>query len=262
MTALLVRREGGVVHATLNRPDRKNAINGTLLDGLRGLLDDVERSTDDRVLVITGAGDAFCSGADLRDRENAALFAGGHGAALTGMRLFSSLALRLHRLTKPTIAAVNGVAAGAGCNLALACDLVVAAAEARFSQIFVRRGLVLDFGGTWLLPRLVGLQRAKELAFLGDMVSAERAEAIGLINSVVAGTDLAAAVDELARRVAAGPPVALRLIKAGLNQSLALSLEEALEVESVNQAACLATADVGEAMRAFAERREPKFSGR
>lgn len=262
MAAVLVRRNDGVVHVTLNRPERKNALNGDVLDGLRAAFDDVERRADDRVLVLTGAGDAFCSGADLADSGNAALFAGGHDAALQGMRTFSSVALRLHRLSKPTIAAVNGTAAGAGCNLALACDMVVAASEARFSQIFVRRGLTLDFGGTWLLPRLVGLQRAKELAFLGDMVSAERAEAIGLVNAVVPGAELEGAAGELARRLAAGPPVALGLIKAALNDSLSMSMEEALEVENANQAACFRTADMAEAMRAFAERRPPKFTGR
>lgn len=251
-----------MVHVTLNRPDRKNAITRAMLDELAALLDEVERIPDDRVVVLTGAGDAFCSGADLTDRDNAALFAGGRGGALSGMRTFSAVAARLHRLTKPTVAAVNGVATGAGANLALGCDLVVAADDARFSQIFVRRGLTVDFGGTWLLPRLVGMQRAKELALLGDMVSADRAEAIGLVNRVVPRAGLDAAVAELAARLAAGPPIAMGFIKAGLNQAFALSMDDALELESANQATCFATADTAEAMRAFVERRDPKFEGR
>jgi 2-(1,2-epoxy-1,2-dihydrophenyl)acetyl-CoA isomerase len=157
---------------------------------------------------------------------------------------------------------VPGVAAGAGCNLALACDLVLASNDARFCEIFVRRGLTVDFGGSWLLPRLVGLQRAKELAFLGEMVDAARAEAIGLVNRVVDPAELEAVARELAARLATGPPVALAAMKQAMHQGLSLSLAETLEVEALSQTMCFSTADTAEAMTAFVERREPRFEGR
>ncbi|MGH9034278.1 MAG: enoyl-CoA hydratase/isomerase family protein, partial [Acidimicrobiia bacterium] len=176
MDLILLERDGGVVWATLNRPEKKNAINLAMAEELIGLLAEVERRSEDRVLVITGAGGAFSSGADLTDSETASGLQGPAGW-LERIRWIHTIPLAIHRLPKPVVAVVPGVAAGAGCNLALACDLVVASSDARFCEIFVRRGLALDFGGSWLLPRLVGLQRAKELAFLGDMVDAARAEA-------------------------------------------------------------------------------------
>ena len=261
MRVLLVERDGGVVWATMNRPEKKNALNQALAEELMELLAEVERRSDDRVLVITGAGGAFSSGADLTDPD---LTAGREGAAgwLERIRRLHTIPLAIHRLPKPVVAAVPGVAAGAGCNLALACDLVLASNDARFCEIFVRRGLTLDFGGSWLLPRLVGLHRAKELAFLGEMVDAARAEAIGLVNRVVAPEDLETAARELAARLAAGPPVALAAMKQAMHQGLSLSLAETLELEGLSQTVCLTTADTAEAMKAFLERREPGFEGR
>ena len=151
------------------------------------------------------------------------------------MRVVGRAALRLHEIPKPTIAAVNGVAVGAGCNLALGCDLIVAADTARFSEIFARRGLNLDFGGSWLLPRLVGMHKAKELAFLADVISADEAERYGIVNRVVPADDLMKVVGELAHRIAAQPPVQISITKKLLDQSFSVSMAEALEFEDVAQ---------------------------
>jgi 2-(1,2-epoxy-1,2-dihydrophenyl)acetyl-CoA isomerase len=177
------------------------------------------------------------------------------------MRLVGRCALRLHELPKPTIAKVNGVAVGAGLNLALGCDLIVASDTARFSEIFARRGLSLDFGGSWLLPRLVGLHKAKELVFLADILSAAEAEHVGIVNRVVPAAELDTEVDMLALRIAKQPPVQLSIAKKQLNQSLSVSMAEALEFEDVAQALAFSSNDTREAMLAFFEKREPRFTG-
>jgi 2-(1,2-epoxy-1,2-dihydrophenyl)acetyl-CoA isomerase len=258
---LIVKRDDhGVVTATLNRPEKKNAIDGALWQELIDLFDEVAASRDDRVLVLTGAGDAFTSGADLTG-ASAVDMARGVGAALHSMRLVGRCALRLHELPKPTIAAVNGIAVGAGCNLALGCDLIIASDAARFSEIFVRRGLSLDFGGSWVLPRLIGLHKAKELVFLGETIDAREAERYGIVNRVVPAADLEREVAELARRIAAQPPVQISISKKLLNQSMSVSMNEALEFEDVAQSLAVGSADTREAMLAFVEKREPKFTG-
>ena len=260
LETLLVTRQDGVVTVTMNRPARKNAANGTMWNELLATFDDIAMDREVRVMVLTGAGDAFCSGADLGD---AADVAGRPGDPyLTQMRALGDVALRLHRIPKPTIAKVNGVAAGAGMSMALGCDLVVAADTARFSQIFARRGLTIDFGASWLLPRLVGLHRAKELAFFADIIDAQTAAAVGVVNRVVPAVELDEVVDEWARRLANGPPLALSMIKSLLNNSLSLSMEQALEAEAQAQSVNFASADTKEALRAFLEKRDPTFIGR
>ena len=253
---LLVDRADGVVTCTMNRPEKKNAANDQMWEELRQVFTDVAANAADRVLVMTGAGGAFCSGADLSApgglRED----------GVARMRRIGATALALHELPKPTIAKVGGVAAGAGCNMALGCDLVVASADARFSEIFVRRGLSVDFGGTWLLPRLVGLHKAKELAFFGHVVSAQEAERIGIVNHVVPAADLDAFVDDWARRLAAGPPLALSLTKAMLNASAGRSMVDMLEDEAQAQNRNFSTHDFQEAISAFVQKREPTFEGR
>ena len=253
---ILLDRADGVVTITLNRPERKNAITGEMWAALRGIFSEVAERPEDRVLVITGAGGAFCSGADLSAIGD--ISAGG----LNRMRTVGAAAQALHDLPKPTIAKVSGVAAGAGANLALGCDLIVASDEARFSEIFSARGLSLDFGGSWLLPRLVGLHRAKELAFFADILSAKEAQDFGLVNRVVPSADLDGFVDEWARRLAAGPPIALSMTKRMLNNSFTSTLAESLEAEAVSQVVNFKTEDMGEAMRAFSEKRPPNFKGR
>jgi enoyl-CoA hydratase/carnithine racemase len=260
MDSMVVERADGVVRCTLNRPEKKNAVTREMWLGLIDLFEAVAVSPDDRVLVITGAGDAFCAGADLADGGTADA-ATGVGSALAGMRVVGRAALALHDLAKPTIAAVNGVAAGAGLNLALGCDLIVASDQARFSEIFAKRGLAVDFGGSWVLPRLVGMHRAKELVLLADVIDAAEAERIGLVNRVVAHELLDETVSELATRLSNMAPLALAASKRLLNQSFAVSMAEAIDAENTAQALMSTTRDTAEAILAFFERREPHFRG-
>jgi len=260
LETLIVEHDEGVATVTMNRPARKNAANGTMWRELLATFDDVSADRNVRVMILTGAGDAFCSGADLGDPTDVAGRPG--DPFLVQMRALGDLALRLHRIPKPTIAKVGGVAAGAGMSMALGCDLVVASDTARFSQIFSKRGLSVDFGASWLLPRLIGLHRAKELAFFADIIDARQALDFGLVNRIVPADRLDEFVSDWATRLAAGPPLALSMTKAMLNNSLNLSMDQALEEESRSQAVNFATADTGEAIRAFAEKREPRFEGR
>jgi 2-(1,2-epoxy-1,2-dihydrophenyl)acetyl-CoA isomerase len=255
-TLLVERADNGVVTLTLNRPEKKNAINGTMFDELLAVFREVNDSTADRVLVITGAGDAFCSGADLAERGRDTRH------PLARLHWVADIALALHRIPKPVVAKVNGVAAGAGLNLALGCDLIVASESARFSEIFARRGLTVDFGGSWLLPRLIGMHRAKELAFFADIISAKEAAEMGLVNRVVAPSQLDAFVADWADRLAAGPPLALAMTKRLLTNSFSMTMDEALEAEGMAQSVNSATEDAPEAIRAFLEKREPRFKGR
>jgi enoyl-CoA hydratase/carnithine racemase len=261
LETVIVERSSGVVTLTLNRPEKKNAINRLMWRELIEVFDEVADTADDRVLVITGAGDGFCSGADLTDGGNSDELQGGAGASVRQMRVVGRAALRLHELPKPTVAAVNGVAAGAGCNLALGCDLIVASDRARFTEIFSKRGLSVDFGGSWVLPRLVGLHKAKELVYLADIIDATEAERIGLVNRVVVHDELDKTVAELAGRLAALPPIQLSVSKRLLNQSFSVSMADALEFEDVAQALNFSSADTAEAMLAFAQKRDPKFTG-
>jgi 2-(1,2-epoxy-1,2-dihydrophenyl)acetyl-CoA isomerase len=255
-TLVVDRASNGVVTLTLNRPEKKNAMNVAMFNELLAVFREVNDSTRDRVLVITGAGDAFCSGADLGERGQDARH------PLARLHWVADIALALHRIAKPAIAKVNGVAVGAGMNLALGCDLIVASENARFSEIFARRGLTIDFGGSWLLPRLIGMHRAKELALLADIISAKEAAELGLVNRVLPATELDAFVADWADRLAAGPPLALSMTKRLLTNSFSLTMDEALEAEGMAQSVNASTEDTAEAIRAFLEKREPKFKGR
>jgi len=271
METLQVFRENSVVTVTINQPEKKNAINSAMWDGLADIFREIASRADDRVVVVTGAGNDFCSGADLSGRGGNAAAAAAAGASagaqnqvhhLAAMRRVNDACIALQRLPQPTIAKVRGVAVGAGCNLALGCDLVVASSTARFSEIFARRGLSLDFGGSWLLPRRIGMHRAKELALLAEIIGASDALEMGLINRVLPDGEVDAFVDNWARKLAAGPPIALAQTKRLLNNSLNVTLEEALDDEAAAQTINFATSDTAEAMRAFIEKREPKFTGR
>jgi 2-(1,2-epoxy-1,2-dihydrophenyl)acetyl-CoA isomerase len=257
METLQVDRAAGVVTITLNRPDRKNAINDVMWDELLETFRAIDANvSEDRVVVITGASGAFCSGADI----GGGLQASSNG--LAHMRHVGDVCLALHSIQQPTIAKVGGVAAGAGLNLALGCDLVVASDEARFSEIFARRGLTVDFGGSWVLPRLVGLHKAKELVLLADIIDAKEALELGIVNRVVPAAQLDAFVDDWAHRLAAGPPLALSMSKRLLDQSASMSLAQAVEAEAQAQNVNFASHDTAEAMLAFVEKREPRFEGR
>lgn len=250
--------EGPTRLLTIDNPGRRNAMPRTGWLQMAEHFNDFAAS-EQRVLTITGAGGDFCSGADL----------GADMAAMTStvtryewMQNVASATRSLHALAKPTVAAVDGVAVGAGMNLALGCDVVIASDQARFSQIFVRRGLTVDFGGTWLLPRLIGLARAKELALTGRILSAAEAFDLGIVARVVPQADLAATAAEVAAQLAAGAPVAQRFIKMGFDRSLEMSFEEALEYESLAQVTCLGSEDVVEGITSFIEKRSPDFQGK
>jgi len=246
----------GIVTITLNRPAKKNAINGPMWEELLETFKDIASRDDVRCVVLTGAGGAFCSGADLsggpaeRPRHQ-----------LHAMRRVGDVALALQRIPQPVIAKVPGIAAGAGCTMALGCDLIVASDEARFSLIFAKRGLSVDFGGTWLLPRLVGMHKAKELALFADIISAKEAEAMGLVNRVVPEAELDAFVDGWVAKLAAGPPIALAQTKRMLDNAMAATFEQALDDEGAAQTVNFFTDDTREAMSAFLDKRAPKFSG-
>ncbi len=260
METLIVERKDGVVTVTMNRPERKNAANAKMLSELLETFLEVEDQPDDRVMVLTGAGGAFCSGADLGDPNGPATDA--KRAGLVRMRRLGDVALALHRVTKPTIAKVDGVAVGAGLSLALGCDLSVCSTTARLSMIFAKRGLSLDNGASWLLPRLVGLARAKEIALFGGMWSGAEAAEIGLVNRALPAVELDAFVDDWATTLAAGPPLALSMTKTLLHASSTASMEEAVEDEARCQALNFSTHDTNEALAAFVEKREPVFIGR
>lgn len=261
---LHLARADGVATLTIDRPHVRNAIPPGGWDALHDVFDEVARDPDVRVFVLTGAGEDFCSGADVGGDRNDGDegSGGGGGASLDGMRSVGRACQTLHTMPKPTIARVDGVAAGAGLNMGLACDFVLASDRSRFSEIFARRGLNIDFGGSFILPRIVGMQRAKELVLLADVIDAARAHEMGLVNRVVPRDELDATVDEFVTKLLAGPPIALATSKKLLNQSFTSTLEEALDAEGVGQAFQFTTKDTVEAMMAFVEKRDPRFEGR
>jgi enoyl-CoA hydratase/carnithine racemase len=250
---LLSDDRDGTRTLTLNRPHRKNAIDARLWRELAEALRAAGRDDGVRALVLTGAGGAFCSGADIGVPDDV--------HPRRKLQRLTDVALALHELSVPTIAKVTGVAVGAGWNLALGCDFVVATPDSRFCQIFAKRGLSVDLGGSWLLPKLVGLQQAKRLVLLGDMIDAEEAHALGLVTWVTPAEEIDAFVDQLAGRLAAGPPFALAQSKALLNEGANATLQEALANEARAQPGNFATADSAEAYAAFAAKREPEFTG-
>lgn len=250
----------GIARLTFNRPDRLNSFNEQMHEEVRNAVASVQ-GAGARVLVITGAGRGFCAGQDLNDRTVAP---GGQGVDLGDSieRNYKPLVLALRRLPMPVIAAVNGVAAGAGANVALACDIVIAARSASFVQAFSKIGLVPDSGGTWTLPRLVGTARALGLTLLGEKLSAEQAEQWGLIWRCVDDAELASVVDGLARQLASAPTLGLARTKQAIYGSWTRTLEEQLDVERDMQRELGYSADYTEGVAAFLEKRAPRFVGR
>lgn len=260
METIVVEREGPISVLTMKREDKLNALNDVMIRELSASFAEVAHDRDCRVVILTGAGGNFCSGADLSGRDNR------QGAPdvperMANLRNTFSVVEAIVELPKPILAAVSGFAVGAGCNLALACDITLAAEDARFSEIFVRRGLAADMGGTWILPRLVGLHRAKELAFTGAVLSATEASEIGLINRVVPPALLMTEAKALAGQIARNAPLALRLTKEGLNRSGGMSIRDAVDHEVVAQTICGSSQDAREGIRAFLEKREARFQG-
>ena len=254
-TLIIDVADNGVVTVTMNRPEKKNAADAVMWDELRDTWNSLAVDPDVRAVIMTGAGDAFCSGADLggqgRDRHQ-----------LISMNLIHQTVEALYSIMVPVIAKVNGVAAGAGMNMALACDLILASDQARFSEIFARRGLSVDFGGTWVLPRLIGLHRAKELAFFADVISAEQAAEFGIVNKVVPHDQLDSETKDWADRLAAGPPLALAMPKRKLTLTASNDFKSALEAEGKAQTVNFDPQDTKEAVAAFLDKRDPKFQGR
>jgi len=265
---ILLEKEGGVATLTFNRPDTLNAWNDRMGEESVAALDEVRKDSDVRVLVVTGAGRGVASGAEVSALAGAGLGTPQFGDGLVGRSMRGQpgvwdVSIAIRNLPKPVIAAVNGVAAGAGLSVALACDIRIASDKARFSQIFVKRGLVPDSGATYFLPRLVGLAKACELVFTGDMIDAAEAERIGLVSRVVPHDDLMKVTWELAERIANGPPITIQLAKMALYKgSVAPDLEGQVYYESLLQSMCFATEDFKEGVQAFLEKREPDFKGR
>jgi 2-(1,2-epoxy-1,2-dihydrophenyl)acetyl-CoA isomerase len=251
----------GIARLTLNRPERLNSFNTIMHAEVRAALASLRDSGTARVLVLTGAGRGFCAGQDLGDRAVAPA-----GAAVdlgeSIEKYYKPLVMTLRQLPLPVIAAVNGVAAGAGANIALACDMVIAARSASFVQAFAKLGLVPDSGGTWFLPRLVGTARAMGLAFLGEKLSAEQAAQWGLIWRCVEDTELPTVIDTLARQLAAAPTRGLARTKQAIYEGWGRSLEQQLDVERDYQRELGFTADYAEGVAAFTEKRSPRFTGK
>jgi len=265
---VLHRIEDRVAWITLNRPEVRNAITPDQRDRVIDLLEEASRSLDVGAVVLTATGKGFCTGADLRTGQaTPAPRPEGAPERILGdtARMIRHGAQRLVAAVldceKPVVAAVNGTAAGIGAHLAFACDLVVAAEEARFIEVFVRRGISPDGGGAYLLPRLIGMQKAKELIFFGDDLPALEAEHLGLVNRVVPLDQLVSTAGELAGRLAAGPTKAIGMAKWLLNRSLDYDRSTAFDEEAWAQEMVVATVDAAEGLRAFAERRDPRFRG-
>jgi enoyl-CoA hydratase/carnithine racemase len=253
-SVLLCSDRNGVRTLTLNRPQRKNAINRELWIALADALTAAGNDRGVRAVVITGAGGAFCSGADIASPDDT--------HPVYKLQRLTDVALALHELSVPTIAKVTGVAVGAGWNLALGCDLVAATPESTFSQIFAKRGLSVDLGGSWLLPKIVGLQQAKRLALLAETIDAAEAHALSLVTWVLSAPEIDDFVTDIADRLAAGPTIALAQTKALLNEGADRTMRDALANEARAQGVNFATEDAREAYAAFAERRDPSFTGR
>ncbi len=254
---IIYEKQNGVATITLNRPQALNAFTPQMNAELQDALKDADQDKNIRCFLLTGSGRAFCAGQDLKGRTREQR--GSLGASLR--EKYNPIILHLRRTEKVSLAAVNGVAAGAGCNLALACDLRIASEEAKFVQAFVRVGLSPDSGGSFILPRLVGLSKAMELLLLGEPVDAGEALRIGLVAKVVPPTELSKAAREMAERLAHGPR-SMGLIKRAVNRAFLSELEAQLEYEAYLQEIAGRSADYDEGVRAFLEKRPPVFTGR
>lgn len=250
-----------VTTITLNRPEKLNAFSGTMREDLLAALKAAESNDDCRVVIITGAGRAFCAGGDV-EYMSGLQKANDVVAFRKLLDAGRDIILQITSMPKPVIAAINGVAAGAGCNLALACDYRIASEGAKFSESFVRIGIHPDWGGTWLLPRLVGRSAALELMMTGRMIDAAEAARIGMIDRVVPSTGLSPEVERFARTLADGPPISIGDIKRALAASETNDLRTQIEMESEHQLRAFSSRDAAEGMAAFFEKRGAKFEGR
>ena len=253
-----VDRAGPVVTVTLDRPGTRNACSWPMWVALRDAFR-VIAGSDARCVVLTGANGDFCSGADVVTSAGSKGFEGGHLAA---MRQLAESVLAVHTCPKPVVVKVDGVSIGAGFGLALAGDLLFCSDRSRFSAVFARLGLSLDYGTSWFLAQRIGIHRAKELALTAEMMDAARAAELGFVNAVLPADELDGAVDAVVKRIAGGPPIALSMTKRMLDHASTSSLAQALETEAIAQNVNLGTKDMAEAFAAFREKRPPVFQGR
>jgi enoyl-CoA hydratase/carnithine racemase len=250
---IIQEKKNNIATITLNRPDRLNALNYQMADELFDAFSSADRDDETRVVIITGAGRAFCSGADLKDR--------GGGRRKVGHTLADRLFAAVN-IEKPVIASINGVAVGGGCTITLSCDIRIASEDAKFQLPFTRLGICTELGSTYLLPRLVGMGKACELIFTSKMIDAKEAKEIGLINQVVPASELVEVTYEMASSIAKLPPLAVQMNKRGLRQALNTDLPSQLQYEALATAYLSDTEDSKEAIKAFLEKREPIFTGR
>ena len=264
---IILEKKENVAIITLNRPERLNALNVQMRQELFSALDDVDKDDEMRVLVLTGAGRGFCSGGDVGgmvgSTERGTDTTGGTEEMRQGPpRGIGIMMLKLQKMQKPTIAMVNGVALGAGFDLALACDLRVGSEDARFVNGFIRIGLSPVEGGTWLYPRVMGLGKALEYLFTGDFMEAKEAERLGVLNRLVPADELEKETMSLARKLADGPPIAMRVTKRQVYEGLGVDFETALQMIAASQSIALGSEDHKEGVTAFREKRQPKFRGK
>ena len=259
---IIYTREEGIVTITLNRPERRNAFSPEMSESIREAVEDAARDSSVRVLVITRTGQAFCAGADVKAMAENPGQPGGEERRREVGGGHVSLPLLLHRFDKPVIAAINGVAVGGGLDLALACDIRIASDRARFAEVFVRRGLIPAMGGIFFLPRLVGIDRACQLIWTGDMIDAREAERIGLVTTIVPHEELEIATRELAEKLAKGPPLAIQKAKRAIYEGLGMDLSSSLKQVASAVEELRKTEDHREGARAFVEKREPVFRGK
>jgi len=259
MNSIELKIENNIAYITLNRPEVFNSFNREMALRLQNVFDDCETNDEIRAIVLTGNGKAFCAGQDLKEVTSPEL---NPGFKKILEEHYNPIISRIRTIEKPIIAAVNGVAAGAGANIALACDVVVASEQTSFIQAFSLIGLIPDSGGTFFLPRLIGFQKASALMMLGDKISAEEAEKMGMIYKCVPKEDFESTVQQLAIKLANMPTRALALIKKSLNQSMTNDLESQLALESKYQIEAARTEDYAEGVAAFIEKRKPNFKGK
>jgi 2-(1,2-epoxy-1,2-dihydrophenyl)acetyl-CoA isomerase len=252
---LLLEKTGHVATLTLNRPEARNALDMTMRRELFEALEEIEADATTRALILTGAGGHFCAGGDVKTMGQSARAADGRAR----VEALNRLVLRLVDFPRPVIGMIDGFAVGAGMNLALCCDFIVASDRAKFGEVFANIGLVPDGGGSWLLPRLVGLPRAKELIFTADIIEAAEAERIGIVSRVVPAAELAATTMKLAERIAQGPARVIAMAKHMVNRAATSDLARALDLEAFSQAIAITGDDHAEGLKAFFEKRKPKF---
>ena len=257
---ILVDISENIATVTLNRPEKLNALSGEMMEGLVPVIEGLAEEKEVRCVVVTGAGRGFCAGGDIAGMASGETLPNENPVAR--LRRLEETSRLLHEMPKPTIAMVNGPAAGAGLSIALACDIRIAGESARFGTAFVRIGFSGDFGGTWMLQRLVGPAKARELYFTGDLIDAREAERIGMVNRVVPDDELGRETRSLAERIAKGPPIALARMKQNMNLGLASDFSTLLDAEAEGMIMTGMTQDNREAVKAFLEKRPATFHGR